>query len=79
MKNISNKVKIIILTIFLVVVSTLFIIINGNTYTIKYDNLNNNIEIEKLNIFIEDEDIINCIDKDIEKGVLKVKIASKSK
>lgn len=60
----------------LIVISVVFIIANGNTYTIKYDNLNGISKIEDSNITVEDENIVKCIDKNIENGVLKVKIKS---
>ena len=78
MKNLSKKFKILILTIILIIISALFIIINGNTYTIEYDNLRGIEDIKEFNIKIEDENIAKCTDKYIENGVLKVKIESKS-
>ena len=73
-----KKLKILMLTIFLIIISTLFIIINGNTYTIKCNDLNGIENTDKFDIEIANENIIKCIDKNIENGVLKIKIASKS-
>lgn len=73
-----KKIKVLIMAIVLIVISILFIIINGNTYIIKIDNINAIDNVEKLNIEIEDKNIVRCIDKYIENGVLKIKIESKS-
>ena len=78
MKKIGKKAQIIILTIILITIFTAFIVINGNTYTIKIDISNENINIENIKVEIDDENIIKCIDKKNENGILKVKIESES-
>lgn len=79
MKKIDNKLKLLILAIILFIISSVFIILNGNTYTIKIDNMNETSDIENLNIKIEDENVVKCIDKSLEKGTLKIKLESVSK
>ena len=54
----SKKIKVLILAIILTVISILFIILNGNTYTIKTERLNDISNIENLNIKMEEENII---------------------
>ena len=76
MNTLSKKVKALILAIILIIISTVFIIINGNTYTLKYENLIETIDVEKIIVEIDKENIIKCIDKRFENGVLKVKIKS---
>ena len=78
MKKIGKKAQIIILTTILITIFIAFIVINGNTYTIKIDISNENINIENIKVEIDDENIIKCIDKKIENGILKVKIESES-
>ena len=53
--KLNNKLKISILSIILLIISLVFIILKGNTYTVKIDNMNETIGIEDLNIKIEDE------------------------
>ena len=79
MKKINKKIKTLLLAIILTIISILFIIINGNTYTIKIDQLDKNTNIEDIIIKIEDEDIIKCIDKKLENNILEIKIKSISK
>ena len=78
MKKINKKTKVLILAVILFIISAIYIIINGNTYTIKLNNLNGFNDIENFNINIEDENIIKCVDKKIENGILEIKIESKS-
>ena len=73
----SRKNKIIVLTITLIIISTLIVLIMGNTYTIKCVNKYN--DAENVSISIEDENIVECLDKKVENGVLKIKIKSKTK
>ena len=72
------KIKILILAIILIIISIVYIIINGNTYTIKVNNVSKINNIEELNIKIENENIIKCIDKKIDNGILNIKIESKT-
>lgn len=78
MKKVSKKIKVLTLMIVLTIISTLIIILNGNTYTIKNEYFKNTNDVENLSIVIENEDIIKCVDKTIKNGVLKLKIKSKS-
>lgn len=78
MKRLNKKIKVLVLAIILFLLCAFFIIINGSTYTIKYDHLNGFNDIENLNIKIENENVIECIDKKIENGLLKIKVKSKS-
>ena len=79
MKKINNKFKIFIIAIILLIISSVFIIINGNTYTFKIDNMNEISGIEYLNVKIEDENVVKCVDKSLENGTLKIKLESVSK
>lgn len=58
MNNINKKINLLFLTLLLIVISIIVIVINGKTYTIKYDNIKGIKNIEELKIEIEDEDII---------------------
>lgn len=79
MKNLDNKLKCFILAIILLVVSLIFIALNANTYTVKIDDISGISSLEDINIKIEDKNIIKCVDKDIENGVLKIKFESVSR
>ena len=81
MKKINNIIKVLILALFLFIVSTLVIIINGKTYTVKIKNKNVNeiSRIDEIEVEIEKDNIVKCIDKEIENGVLKLKFESISK
>ena len=79
LKKINNKLKISILAIILLIISSVFIILNGNTYIVEIDNMNEMSGIEDLNIKIEDENIVRCLDKSLENGTLKIKLESVSK
>lgn len=79
MKKTNNKLKILILAIILFIISFIFIIINGNIYTVSIDNIREESSIEEINIKIEDENVAKYIDKSIENGTLKIKLKSVSK
>ena len=81
MKKINNIIKVLILASILIIVSTLVIIINGKTYTVKFENKNVNeiSSIDEIEVRIEKDNIVKCVDKKIEKGVLKIKFESISK
>ena len=79
MKKINNKLKVFIFAIILLIVSLVFIILKGNTYIIKIDNMNEISSVEELNIKIEDENVIKFVDKSLENGILKIKLESISK
>lgn len=74
MKKLDNKLKIFILTIILFIISLVFIILNGNTYTVEIDNIQGISSIEDINIKIEDEKVFKCVDKNLENGIEKVKV-----
>ena len=76
-----NKIKILILTLILFIISSLFIIINGKTYTVKIENINLRKinSVDELDVRIENDNIVKCVDKKIEDDVLKLKFESISK
>lgn len=74
MKKLDNKLKIFILAIILFIISLVFIILNGNTYTVEIDNIQGISSIEDINIKIEDEKVFKCVDKNLENGIEKVKV-----
>ena len=76
MKVKSKIFKVLILTIVLFIISVVFIILNGDTYTIKRNILPGPNGIDKWDIEIEDESIIKCVDKKIKKDVVEFKIES---
>lgn len=55
--NVLKKLKILILAIVLMAVSTIVIIMTGKTYTLKINNFNYASNLEQLNIQIEDENM----------------------
>ena len=75
MKKINNIIKVLILALFLFIVSTLVIIINGKTYTVKIKNKNVNeiSRIDEIEVAIEKDNNVKCIDKEIENSDLKLK------
>ncbi len=79
LKKIDNKLKLFILAIILLIISSVFIILNGNTYTVRIDNMNEMSGIEDINIKIENENVVRCVDKSFENGTLKIKLESVSK
>lgn len=76
MKKLNNKIKILLLVIVLIVISFVWIVLNGKTY--KYQvNIGNNISnLDEIEYIIEPEGIIECIDKKINDGILELKIKS---
>ena len=76
MKKLDNKLKIFILAIILFIISLVFIILNGNTYTVEIDNIQGISSIEDINIKIEDENVFKCVDKNLENGIKKSKSCS---
>ena len=79
MKQLSKKSKVFILSFILIIISTLVIIINGNTYTMKLDNVKHISNIDELDISIENENIVKCTDKQLENGIVKIKLKAISK
>ena len=76
MKKLDNKLKIFILAIILFIISLVFIILNGNTYTVEIDNIQGISSIEDINIKIEDEKVFKCVDKNLENEIKKSKSCS---
>ena len=79
MKKIDYKLKLFILAIILTLISLIFMILNGNTYSVKINNIKEECSIEELNIKIEDENVVKCVDKSLENGTLIIKLESVSK
>ena len=57
----------------------IFIIFNGNTYTVEIENVRGISSIEDINIKIDDINVVKCVDKSLENEILKVKFESVSK
>ena len=74
-----KKIKALILAIILIIISSIVIVISANTYTIKIKNVDLASNIDEWNIEIEDENVVKCIDKSIENGVLNIELESVSK
>ena len=73
----NNKVKVLILSILLLVISTTIIIINGKTYTLEFDNLNSSYNLNNLVIETsKKEDIIKLSNKKLQDGTLSLEIKS---
>ena len=76
-----RKFKLLILAIILFIISSIVIIINGKTYIVKIENKNLNEinSIDEIKVEIGKDNIVKCIDKKIENGVLKLKFEAISK
>ncbi len=72
----SNKVKLIILTLVIILFDSLFLIFSGNTYTYKIELDSNIKKIDNLKIELEKDNIIEIKEKKIDNGILKLKIKS---
>ncbi len=75
LKKLSNKVKVIILSILLLITSITIIVINGKTHIVKFDNIDSSYNLN--NLIIEtskNEQIIKLTDKKLQNGVLSLKI-----
>lgn len=81
MKKINDKIRFLILALILFIISTLVIIINGKTYTVKIENKNLNeiSSIDEIKLEIQKDNIAKCVDKKIENGALKLKFEAISK
>ena len=79
MKRLNNKFKVLIAACFLLIISSVFIILNGKTYTVEINNMIEIGSVEEANIKIEDENVVKCIDKSLENETLKIKLESVSK
>ena len=77
--KIINKFKSFILIAILTVISVICIIANGNTYTIEVNDIRNISNVEDLDVNIEDENVVKCIEKRVENNTVKIKIESISK
>ena len=74
-----KKFNILVLSAILFIISTVFIIIKGNTYTVETRATAGITNVDEFNINVENENIAKCIDKKIENGILELKIKAKSK
>ncbi len=76
-KKINNKVKVLILSILLLIISTTIIIINGKTYTIEFANLDSSYNLNDLIIETsKKDDIIKLSNKKLQDGTLSLEIKS---
>ena len=74
-KNLSNKIKVLIISIILLIISTTIIVINGKTYNIKFDNIDSSYKVN--NLIIEtanDQQVIKLTDKNLHNGILSLTI-----
>ncbi len=76
MKKTSKKIKALILAIILSIISIAFIIINGNTYTVKVKNSTQIKSIEELDIKVENENVAKIVDTNVEDDFVKIKLKS---
>ena len=79
MKKVNKKTKIFTLAIVLAIISLVFIILNGNTYTVEINDVREISNIEDLNIKIDNENVVKCVNKSLENEKLKIKLKSVSK
>ena len=79
MKKINNPLKVFLLATVLAILSVLFIVVNGRTYTVELNNIYNIRSIDDLNITIEQDDIVACIDKSVNSDKIKLTFESKEK
>ena len=76
MKKINNKISVLLLAIILIIISFIWIIVNGKTYTLKINIRNDINDAQEINTKIEPEGIVSLIDKKLDNGVLKLKVKS---
>lgn len=76
---ILKKIKALILAMVLFFISAIVIIMNGKTYTFKIESRNLVSDIDEVVIEIDNEKIVKCINKSLEKDVLMIKLESISK
>ncbi len=75
LKKLSNKVKVLILCVLLLITSITIIVITGKTYIVKFDNIDNSYNLNNLIIeTYENEQIIKWTDKKLQNGILSLKI-----
>ena len=81
MKKLGNKIKVLVLSLILLIISALVIIINGRTYIVKIENysLNEISNIDEIKVKLDKDNVVKCVDKKIENGVIKLKFESISK
>lgn len=75
----GNKLKMLILTIILFVISTIIIIVNGNTYTYEDPFLKDGIVLEDLSISVHNKDVIAIEDVKLVDNKLTIKVRSLNK
>ena len=78
MKKINNKIKVLLLFLTLCLISIITIIILGDTYTYKTKCMVGLEDINDYGIIIEQDNILECIDKKVEDGYLVLKLKSKA-
>ncbi len=74
MKKYLDQLQILIVAIILIVISACVVIINGGTYTATYDlkKIYNN--VDEIPLIIDDNSIVECIEKSYENGIYKIKL-----
>ena len=81
MKKLGNKIKVLVLSLILLIISALVIIINGRTYIVKIENnnLNEISNIDEIKVKLDKYNVVKCVNKKIENGVIKIRFESISK
>ena len=79
LKGLKPIIKVLILFIVLGIISITVILIKGNEYVYKSDNIKELKSIDEVKISIEDENIVKCVDKKIEDGKVVIKLKSENK
>ena len=80
MKKRKGIINLIILIISLMLISFVFIVLNGKTYIVKFNVGENIKDLDQIKIEIEqDKEIIKCIEKNLKYGILELKIQSVNK
>ena len=74
MKIIKGLIVLVILTC----ISSIVILITGKTYTVKLNNIDYISSVDELQLEINNENTVKCIDKKIENGVISLKFESAS-
>ncbi len=74
MKRINNKIIVSLLTVILIVISSAWIIINGRTYSFNVNVGSDIASVDEVEFIMDPEGIVECIEKDLNNGILKLKI-----
>ena len=75
LKKLNNKVKVLMLSILLLIISITVIVINGKTYLVKFNNIDSSYNLDNLIIETSQKDkIIKWTDKKLKNGTLSLKI-----